>query len=147
MKVRQCKDCKREGRTGKPLNAPYQGPRCHRHHQLWQKRLRTAAADGRRAKAYQMTPERYQSLLEAQGGGCAICGRKPAKRQLAVDHDHSCCPGKVACGDCTRGLLCWSCNKYLQHLNDDVERAQRLANYLQDPPAQSVALVANNPYS
>ena len=52
----------------------------------------------------------YESLLEAQGGVCAICGRPERRmsrvggvvRRLAVDHDHV--TGQV------RGLLCHDCN-------------------------------------
>ena len=59
---------------------------------------------------YNMTPEAYSAMLERQGGVCAICGKKPGKRKLHVDHDHTCCPGKVSCGKCVRGLLCRGCN-------------------------------------
>lgn len=44
----------------------------------------------------------YDRLLEAQGGGCALCGATPKKRRLHVDHDHR--SGAV------RGLLCYRCN-------------------------------------
>jgi hypothetical protein len=136
----RCKDCKAEDRQGKPLDAPYQGPRCYRHHLQWRSGQRELAAGKRRANTYGITPERYQALLAVQGGGCAICSRKPGKRRLAVDHDHSCCPGKTSCGYCVRGLLCWTCNKYLEHIRDDPEVMQRGANYMQDPPASGVAL-------
>jgi hypothetical protein len=45
----------------------------------------------------------YERLLAAQGGGCALCGRKPKTRRLDVDHDHR--TGKI------RGLLCQRCNR------------------------------------
>jgi Recombination endonuclease VII len=60
--------------------------------------------------AYQLSPEEYEKLLDSQDGVCAICKRPPKSRRLAVDHDHSCCPGKSTCGECVRGLLCVSCN-------------------------------------
>lgn len=51
---------------------------------------------------YGITIEDYDRMLEEQGGKCAVCGKKPRKTSLAVDHNHR--TGKV------RGLLCFSCN-------------------------------------
>lgn len=63
---------------------------------------------------YGITLEQYHEMLDAQGGGCAIC-KGPGKswrkseflvpRLFDVDHDHV--TGKV------RGLLCNSCNRRL----------------------------------
>lgn len=47
----------------------------------------------------------YARMLQAQGGGCAICGNPPRTRKLHADHDHA--TGKV------RGLLCYRCNRAL----------------------------------
>ena len=58
-----------------------------------------------RAKQLGVTDDEYARLLEAQGGGCAICGNTPKTRRLDVDHDHK--TGKV------RGLLCHRCNRSL----------------------------------
>jgi recombination endonuclease VII len=58
----------------------------------------------------------YEALLAAQEGVCGFCRKPETKRlngkvvALAVDHDHSCCPGKRSCGLCVRGLLCHMCN-------------------------------------
>lgn len=70
-------------------------------------------------KKYKMTEAMYRGLLKEQGGVCAICGARPKKHYLSVDHDHSCCPGIKTCGECIRGLLCRSCNAYLGRINDD----------------------------
>lgn len=59
-------------------------------------------------KKYKITPERYQEILDAQGGACAVCGLE--SERLDVDHDHSCCEGPNSCGECVRGLLCRRCN-------------------------------------
>lgn len=61
---------------------------------------------------YGITPERYDLLLQQQGGVCAIC-KRPRQTRLHVDHDHACCPGRRSCGECVRGLLCGSCNRAL----------------------------------
>lgn len=52
-----------------------------------------------------LAPGDYERMLEAQGGGCAICETKPKTRRLHVDHDHR--TGRV------RGLLCFRCNRFL----------------------------------
>lgn len=61
---------------------------------------------------YGVSPEDYKSMHDSQGGRCAICGIHESElpKRLHLDHDHSCCPGAKACGDCARGLLCAKCN-------------------------------------
>jgi hypothetical protein len=72
-----------------------------------------------------ITQERYDAMLAAQGGVCAICGKperykaRGSTRRLAVDHDHACCPGTRSCGRCIRGLLCNFCNRLLGMAEDD----------------------------
>lgn len=74
----------------------------------------------------------YESILSAQGGGCAICGVTECSsgNRFAVDHDHGCCPGGKACGKCVRGLLCRDCNLTLGHASDSPERLEAAAAYL-----------------
>jgi hypothetical protein len=66
---------------------------------------------------YGITAAQYDSLLEDQGGVCAICARSNASgRRLHTDHDHA--TGKV------RGLLCERCNRYLSVVeNPDIHEA------------------------
>lgn len=82
-------------------------------------------------ETYGITRADYLSLLAFQHGACYICQQAPRKRRLAVDHDHS--TGAV------RGLLCADsdrgCNAMIGSLRDSVEAAQRLVDYLTDPPA------------
>lgn len=139
----ECKDCKAQGVTTKRA-AKYPGPRCTTHHLAKRNADRLKAAGRRVEKAYSVTTGLYAAILEAQNAGCGWCGRKPRKggRRLAVDHDHACCPGPVSCGKCVRGLLCWTCNKFLQHLGDDPELVCQGAAYLLHPPAYAVR--ANN---
>lgn len=79
---------------------------------------------------YGLTPEQYQSMLDGQGGVCAICGGTEKRRNLDVDHDRSCCPGRNSCGECVRGLLCNACNMGLGKFGSDPERLEAAARYL-----------------
>lgn len=73
------------------------------------RRTPQTAADRRLAR-YGLAAERYESMLAAQGGACAIC-RAEFGSTPHVDHDHSCCPvAGRSCGKCVRGLLCNVCN-------------------------------------
>lgn len=78
-------------------------------------------------KKYGITKVMFEQMMEEQNGVCAICKNPPNRNYLAVDHDHSCCPGARTCGECVRGLLCASCNSVLGRLNDD---ATNLIEYL-----------------
>ncbi len=71
---------------------------------------------------YGITPERYDAMLERQGGLCAICEQPPQKTLLHVDHDHD--TGRV------RGLLCFSCNVALGYLKHDLDRLASAMTYL-----------------
>lgn len=74
------------------------------------------------ARTYGLSQQQYDEMLESQGGGCAICGRRPGKRQLPVDHDHE--TGVV------RGILCTGCNTALGTLGDTAESLRRAVAYL-----------------
>jgi len=53
----------------------------------------------------------YERILEEQGGGCYVCGKKPTdRRALDIDHDHN--TGKV------RGLLCSKHNRAIGLMGD-----------------------------
>lgn len=70
-----------------------------------------------------LTVEQYNSMLEAQGGVCAICKRPKRKRRLAVDHDHK--TGMI------RGLLCSPCNTSLGGFGDNSETLTNAIVYLE----------------
>jgi hypothetical protein len=95
------------------------------------KATRKAATIRRRAtdrdlhlrRTFGLSTEEYLSILKAQGGGCAVCGREPRKdRALHVDHDH-------ATGD-VRGLLCFRCIAGLGQFREDPERLADAVAYL-----------------
>lgn len=66
---------------------------------------------------------RYEEILKAQGGKCALCSRRPtAARRLDMDHDHR-PPMRL------RGLLCVPCNRAVRDWMTP-EWALNLAEYL-----------------
>ena len=70
-----------------------------------------------------MTIEQYDTMLEAQDGGCSICGRPPRDDiSLHVDHDHS--TGEI------RGILCFRCNNALADFQEDTGLLRNAIGYL-----------------
>lgn len=75
-------------------------------------------------KKFGITVEKYNEILEAQSGVCAICGFVCSSgKSLAVDHDHS--TGAI------RGLLCSHCNLTLGYMKDSPLRLRAAAAYLE----------------
>lgn len=82
-------------------------------------------------RTYGITVDEYQRMLEEQGSACKICGGiNEDGRELSVDHDHECCPGRKSCGKCIRGLLCNPCNRALGYMRDSVVRLEAAVAYL-----------------
>jgi hypothetical protein len=79
---------------------------------------------GHLKRKYGITIEQYDAMLEAQGGGCFICGRPPREDiSLHVDHDHF--TGQV------RGILCFRCNNALADFQEDPILLAKAAAYLE----------------
>lgn len=76
---------------------------------------------------YGITSEDYKSLLEKQGGTCAVCkSDEPGdkrRRYFCVDHCHD--TGRV------RGLLCVHCNMLIGRYGDKLELLKRFTTYLE----------------
>jgi hypothetical protein len=140
-----CKDCTVEDPTGKQAarrTAVHPGPRCHTHHNQRKREVRLANHGRRVQSVYSISAQQYAALLEFQGGRCAICRRATGQRKrLAVDHDHSCCPGPTSCGNCVRMLLCSACNDVLAHFRDDPLSLERAAANLRQWPSRLAGLV------
>lgn len=83
-------------------------------------------------KAYGMTEQQYFAIVAAQGGGCAICGRRAGKKHLVVDHDHK--TGKV------RGILCSPCNVGLGNFQEMESRLDSAINYLRSWRVQQMPI-------
>ena len=73
---------------------------------------------------YGITDEDYKALWIKQQGKCAICGKELQDGYLDVDHDHS--TGLV------RGLLCRTCNLWLDDNKITKEKLQKLEQYLEN---------------
>jgi len=81
-------------------------------------------------RTYGITTGDYEALLATHDGGCWICGKKPTKRRLHVEHDHK--TNRV------RGLCCWRCNSLLNKANDDPTVLHNAADYLTSGLAQTI---------
>ena len=87
-------------------------------------------------KVYGITMEEYHQIYEFQDGRCPICERGLLDEsdisngtggvKPHIDHEH---------GGHVRGLVCAYCNTRLIGRLKDHGKAQRLADYLRDPPA------------
>ncbi len=84
-----------------------------------------------RLRKYGVTPEKFESMILAQGNSCAICVR-PFTSTPHIDHDHACCPGASSCGRCVRGLLCSNCNTGLGLLKDSPAILTAAIRYLEE---------------
>jgi len=83
---------------------------------------------------FKMTVLDYDTMFEAQGLACAICGTTDATK-WCVDHDHACCPvgrsgTRRTCGKCVRGILCDPCNVGIAKLKDNPEIMASAIKYL-----------------
>lgn len=85
-----------------------------------------------REKRYGLSDEQFRAMLEEQDSRCAVCGVTvcPKNGTLAVDHDHTCCPGRFSCGECVRGLVCSPCNVGMGYFADNPERLEAAAAYI-----------------
>lgn len=73
---------------------------------------------------YGITLDEYNSLLEKQGGHCALCKKRKnnkSGRRLAIDHCHK--SGRI------RGILCDGCNVSI-HILENPELYEKAIAYL-----------------
>jgi len=91
--------------------------------QYWNPGGQAKSARHFKLKSYGLTEADFGAMLEAQGGGCAICGSTdPGNGSFRIDHDHI--------SNRVRGLLCHKCNVALGLMGDDPDRLEAGAAYL-----------------
>ncbi|OPY52209.1 MAG: Recombination endonuclease VII [Methanosaeta sp. PtaU1.Bin060] len=92
----------------------------------YHKRYPMAKKSQRIKKKYGISLQEFNTLLESQGGKCAICGYSDLSDKNffpVVDHDHV--EGRI------RGLLCMNCNMGIGKFKEDVSRLQSAISYLE----------------
>ncbi len=107
-------------------------------HRAWHLRNRESVSTRHRRALlwdrYRITPERYDAILKAQGGVCAICKSVTrSKKKMHVDHDHA--TGQV------RGILCTRCNFAIAYLKDEPRLIEAALEYVR--PHAQLKLVIN----
>jgi Recombination endonuclease VII len=80
-------------------------------------------------RKYGITVEEFEAMVAAQNDLCAIC-RTPSERELVVDHDHECCPGRTSRRCCVRGCICAECNLALGLAHHEIDRLEAMVAYL-----------------
>ena len=134
--VREYSKAYREANRDRLL--PAQRERARANYQANKERYRERNRRARFAK-YGLTPEQFQDLLDAQGGGCAICTASPRLRRMTVDHCHR--TGEV------RGILCHPCNSALGLFEDNPDRLREAAEYLDRSLSGATSTTSSEPSS
>ena len=81
-------------------------------------------------RKYDITPEQYDKMLEAQNSVCAVCKEVSSDgRALSVDHNHK--TNKV------RKLLCSRCNLLLGKAKEDIAILYSLINYIKNEESKN----------
>jgi hypothetical protein len=90
------------------------------------KRWKSNSPEAKRAvklrNTFGLTIKQYDEKFKIQKGLCAICGRPPGKKRLAVDHNHT--TGKI------RNLLCTGCNFVTGWIENNPGRLELTKKYL-----------------
>lgn len=94
-----------------------------------------------------MTPEQWAEMWIAQMGRCYLCGDELPRdrKQVHIDHDHTCCAPNTSCRYCRRGLACGDCNTAIGLLRDDPDRMELVAANLRVALAVTRERIAAKP--
>jgi hypothetical protein len=97
-------------------------------YKAWAEKNKEKRQAASRRFEYKLTEEQFQEKLKTQDNKCAICKQELVRP--VVDHDHSCCSQRGACGNCNRGILCQKCNTIIGLAGDSIEVLQSAIEYL-----------------
>lgn len=82
---------------------------------------------------YRLRVADVMALMDWQGGACGLCRKALTRKNMRVDHDHSCAhegKGARSCRKCVRGLLCPGCNAFIGFLEPRVHLVSQAQSYL-----------------
>ena len=129
-----CKGCDSQvffqpnGRKDRDPNGPsYPAPGLTETVRRYCKDCQPAYKQDMRLRYYNIPRQKFDQMWDAQDRKCAVCHEDTDRP--CVDHDHSCCPGKLTCGKCVRGLVCIRCNVAIGYLENE-ELVTRVHRYL-----------------
>jgi hypothetical protein len=136
-RMKRCPDCQQwKPETEFPRNKNYRDgrhPYCKPCHNARGKESKQRLYGGSRhyhlMRRYGIGADEVDTLVAAQGGMCAICGKRNPEH---VDHDHA--TGVV------RGILCFNCNGGLGQFRDSTDALRAAAVYLEQRASEVVAL-------
>lgn len=130
-----CKDCgNAQTKAYSTANRPKRNARLREYRKVNPEKAKIYDKKGRFKMKYGISLEQLEKLKKHNDYKCWICNRIHPK--LFMDHCHA--TGKL------RGMLCPSCNTYLGVIQDSVESAQRLLNYLYKPCHADILLEVAN---
>ena len=75
-------------------------------------------------RTYGINIDDWNEMFNQQNGCCEICGKHQSEQNRRLDIDHNHTTGKV------RSLLCTNCNTAVGLLQESVDNAAKLAEYL-----------------
>lgn len=129
-----CKECVLQyQRVWRANNKEALREKGQQHYVRRRERHKTLGRAAHLRRKFGITPEQYDAMLAAQGGGCAICGARPLDgKRLPVDH----CAETGA----VRGILCDLCNRGIGALGHDAVRLARAAQYVAGQPLDALAV-------
>lgn len=131
---KQCKSCRAEYYR----NYYKKNPDKYEKHKRYVSKNDAKYAEGRLSYLrHGLSESRFEELRSKFNGLCWICKKEEG---VAIDHDHSCCPGAHSCGKCVRGVLCISHNLMLGIAKDDLSILTSAIEYLKDTKETNVRI-------